>query len=128
MIFLSHHRRPAPHSTAPDQDELRRRRRARMRAVYSATFSLSREVEAVCDPLARRVTVLPRPLPAKVWVSDLADAVHELVSVVVGWLAESDHSPKHDTWLPNRVSAPMRSEGCATSPSDRPCPRSPTTT
>lgn len=72
------------------QDELRERRRKYLSHVYTGAFDLSAEVEAICDPLARRVAARPRPAAHRREVDDLADAVHELVSTVVGWLAEAD--------------------------------------
>lgn len=77
-----------------DQAELRVRRRGRQRVAYTSDFSLSREIDDVCSPPAARIAELPNPRGALVWVSDLAEATHEAVSVIVGWLAEVDAKRK----------------------------------
>ena len=46
----------------------------------------------IVEPLAARMAELPRPLAVRQEVDDVADATHELVSTVVGMLAESRHS------------------------------------
>lgn len=76
------------------QDELRARRRAGfMAGHYDGDWSLAAEVAAVCRPLADRIAAADRPQrfnhsPASVpW---LIEEAHELVGVVVGWVAEAD--------------------------------------
>ncbi|GFG68093.1 hypothetical protein MKUB_55830 [Mycobacterium kubicae] len=78
------------------QPELRERRRAGMiTGHYSADWSLAREIADVVTPLARRVAAADRPTrfghaatPGS--VPALAEAVHEAVGTIVGWLAEAD--------------------------------------
>ncbi|MDA4108167.1 hypothetical protein MHOL44478_12960 [Mycobacterium holsaticum DSM 44478] len=72
------------------QAQLRQRRRAGLTTAYGGAFSLPAEVSAVVHPLARRVSRLPNPQVCASCAADLADAVHELVSTVIGWLAEID--------------------------------------
>lgn len=80
--------------TPPSQQELRRRRRDGLPAGhYGGTWSLAREIEAVCRPLAERIAA--RPSPGRfnrdaVSVATLAEAVHELVGTITGWIAERD--------------------------------------
>lgn len=82
----------APHRYT--QDELRARRRAGfMAAYYGGDFSLAAEVAAVCRPLADQIASADRPerfRHSPVCVPLLAEAVHELVGVVVGWVAQRD--------------------------------------
>ncbi|WP_067789029.1 hypothetical protein [Mycobacterium sp. 852014-52450_SCH5900713] len=78
------------HSRPVDQIEQRRRRRASMPLAYDGDFDLAAEVAAIADPLAARVADAAQPLAFRPPVIELADAVHELVSAVVGWLAETD--------------------------------------
>ncbi len=71
------------------QAELRERRRAGLSAAhYSGQFRLAREIADVAGPLAQRVAAAPARfrLPV-IW---LAEATHEAVGVIVGWLAEAD--------------------------------------
>ncbi|NVN51698.1 hypothetical protein [Mycolicibacterium hippocampi] len=74
------------------QAELRTRRRAGLPVVYNGEFDLAAEISDICMPLARRAARcngLHMAFPSL--VRDLVDAVHgELVSTVVGWLAEID--------------------------------------
>lgn len=76
------------------QAELRQRRRAGMTVGhYSRDWSLAREIADVVGPLARRIATADRPARfghSQASVPWLAEAVHELVSTVVGWLAEAD--------------------------------------
>ncbi|WP_374025608.1 hypothetical protein [Mycobacterium sp. HNNTM2301] len=78
------------HSRQADQTEQRRRRRASMPLAYDGAFDLAAEVAAIAEPLAARVAAGPQPLAFRPHVIELADATHELVSTVVGWLAETD--------------------------------------
>jgi hypothetical protein len=73
-----------------DQTDQRRRRRASMTVVYTGAFDFGVEVAAIAEPLGQRVAAARQPLLFRSWVVELADAAHELVSTVVGWLAESD--------------------------------------
>ncbi|OBI78913.1 hypothetical protein A5664_17060 [Mycolicibacterium fortuitum] len=84
------------------QAELRERRRAGLSTVYGGAFSLADEMSAAVHPLAYRVSTLPNPQVCAGRVADLADAAHELVSTVTGWLAELDARARtehlaHDT-------------------------------
>lgn len=104
MTITAHNNTPAARAAQLDQpqrapvvysqDELRRRRRARMTLRYDGTFDLTAEVDAICSPLARRVAQLPRPGACWRDVDAVADAVHEAVSVVVGLVAQRDASRK----------------------------------
>lgn len=80
---------PGAPSPAPPQDEQRQRRRAWLRVHYSGTFDLGAEVAAIVAPLADAMAALPRPVAMRFEVDEVADAVHELLSAVVGMLAES---------------------------------------
>ncbi|WP_326544688.1 hypothetical protein QGN31_06545 [Mycobacterium sp. 2-64] len=57
--------------------------------VYRGDFDLASEVSAILSPLADQVAVLPHPLAMRPKVDGAAKAVHELLSTVVGMLAES---------------------------------------
>lgn len=83
------YRRPSP--TMP-QAEQRERRHNRLPIVYGGSFSLTEEVAAICSALAVRVAAEPLPLPCTYRddVAHLADAVHETVSLAVGWIAEAE--------------------------------------
>ncbi|WP_237394163.1 hypothetical protein [Mycobacterium paraintracellulare] len=76
------------------QDELRARRRAGfMAGYYGGDWSLAAEVAAVVAPLADRIAAADRPerfRHSPVCVPLLAEAVHELVGVVIGWVAQRD--------------------------------------
>lgn len=76
------------------QDELRARRRAGfMAGHYSGDWSLAAEVAAVCRPLADRIAAAEHPGRFRVSSASvpwLVEEVHELVGVVVGWVAEAD--------------------------------------
>jgi hypothetical protein len=71
------------------QDELRQRRRHWLPVIYRSDFDLAAEVAAIVGPLARAVSRIPRPEALHRDVYDVTDAVHELLSTVVGMLAES---------------------------------------
>jgi hypothetical protein len=77
-----------------DQTALRERRRKHMPIVLGGDFDLSGEVAVICEPLAGRVAALPSPVFAGRWVDDVVDAVHELVSTIIGWLAALDARAK----------------------------------
>jgi hypothetical protein len=77
---------PAP---VYSQEQQRQRRRGWLRVHYCEQFDLAAEVSAICTPLAQQVCALPRPLAMRRDVDDVADAVHELLSTVIGMLAES---------------------------------------
>jgi len=81
---------PAP---IPDctQAEMRERRRKWLRVNYGAEFDLTIEVRGIVEPLAAEVAKLPKPAALRREIDALADAVHELLSTVVGMLAESRH-------------------------------------
>ena len=87
--------RPEPAQAAPEpvysQAQQRERRRKWLRVHYRGNFHLAAELAAIVDPLARDVSQLPRPLVLRGEVDEVADAVHEVVSTVVGMLAESKH-------------------------------------
>jgi hypothetical protein len=73
------------------QDEQRVRRRGWLPVHYREQFDLTTEVSAIIGPLAEQLSALPRPLALRRDVDAVADAVHELVSAVVGMLAEAKH-------------------------------------
>jgi hypothetical protein len=77
-----------------DQTDQRRRRRASMPVTYDGDFDLCAEIAAIVDPLAQRIAAAPQPHLFRSRVLELADAAHELVSTVVGWLAEFDARAK----------------------------------
>lgn len=78
------------------QAELRERRNKGLPpGHYGADWSLAREIALVCEPLARRIAAADRPSRFRHSatagsVPTLAEAVHELVGVAVGWVAEAD--------------------------------------
>lgn len=78
------------------QAELRERRRAGLTiGHYGGDWSLAREIAEVVNPLAQRVAAADRPARFRhsataASVPVLAEAVHELVGTVVGWVAERD--------------------------------------
>lgn len=73
------------------QAEQRDRRREGLTVALDGRWSLTDEVQAICGPLAAQVTAAA-PNPAAYWrnVDDLRDAVHQVVHVVVGLLAQAD--------------------------------------
>lgn len=73
------------------QDELRKRRRGWLRVHYRGDFDLAAEVAAILGPLTGPLSALPHPGALRRDIDELTDAVHELVSTVVGMLAESRH-------------------------------------
>lgn len=85
-----------------DQAHLRSRRRQSLGLTYTGAFSLAAEVEAITAPLAERVATEPRPEVHVYAVRAVADAVAEVVSFVVGAVAERDgrakvrHLPSND--------------------------------
>lgn len=82
------------------QAELRQRRRAGMTVGhYGGDWSLAREIADVVSPLAQRVAAARRPTrfrhsATSASVPILAEATHELVGTIVGWLAEADARAK----------------------------------
>lgn len=80
------HRPPRRYSQA----ENRQRRRSGKLTRNGGDFSAVREIADVAGPLAARVTYLATPLRVRRLVLDYADAAHELVSTVTGWLAVQD--------------------------------------
>lgn len=86
-----HLQRPVAPEPVYSQDELRQRRRQWLPVKYTAAFNLGSEIGAILSPVARDVAALPRPLATRPAIDEIADAVHELVSTVVGMLAESKH-------------------------------------
>lgn len=75
-----------------DQTQSRARRREWRRVHYTGSnFNLKTEVGEILTPLSKSATRLPRPLALRREIDDVADAVHEVVSTVVGMLAESRH-------------------------------------
>ncbi|WHU48664.1 hypothetical protein QNM97_06630 [Gordonia sp. L191] len=79
---------PPEHS----QDELRARRRKSLPNVYRASFSLSGEVAALCDPLAHRISsgdssTAQRMTPA---VRELGAAVGSVVAGIAKLIAQRD--------------------------------------
>lgn len=72
------------------QDELRSRRRQVLPVVLLSDFSLADELAAICCPLAPRLSLEPNLHAYQRNMDELVDAVHGLVHVVVGVLAERD--------------------------------------
>ncbi|MBF9328245.1 hypothetical protein [Mycobacteroides chelonae] len=87
---------PAP-KASPDQAELTVRRRRRQPIRYGGSFNLAVEIEAVCGPGARLVSQLPKPHVMRRDIEAVVDATHEVMSVVVGMLAESKASDPNIT-------------------------------
>lgn len=83
-----------------NQAELRERRRRGLKTgQYDGDWSLAAEIAAVVNPLAERVAAADRPARFRHSatggsVPDLAEAVHELVGAVVGWVAEAEARAK----------------------------------
>lgn len=80
------------------QAELRERRRAGLTVGhYGGGWSLAREIAEAVNPLAQRIAAADRParfahsMHSVPW---LAEATHELVGTVVGWVAERDARAK----------------------------------
>lgn len=73
-----------------NQAENRLRRSSGKLTRNTGDFSAVREIADVAGPLAARVTYLAAPLRVRRLVPDYADAAHEFVSTVTGWLAEVD--------------------------------------
>lgn len=86
-------RRPQP-PRRYSQAELRERRRTGLTVgQYGGDWSLAREIAEQCTPLAQRIAADARPsrfMRSTATVTWLAEEVHELVGVVVGWAAEAD--------------------------------------
>lgn len=80
---------PGVREATYSQDEQRQRRRQWLPVRYSSKFDLAAEVSAIVGPLAEHVAALRQPGVLRTEVDDVADAVHELLSTVVGMLAES---------------------------------------
>ncbi|MDY6871280.1 MAG: hypothetical protein SV966_12460 [Actinomycetota bacterium] len=93
------------------QAELRERRRTGFTAGhYGGDWSLAREIADVVGPLAQRIAADDRPtrfMRATATVPGLAEQVHELVGVVVGWVAERDARAKTAHLEPGRRRAAM---------------------
>ncbi|MEZ0053250.1 hypothetical protein ABIA30_004277 [Mycobacterium sp. MAA66] len=83
------HKQPQPPRRAVSLDEQRDRRRKVLPIVYGGTFDLTREVTAICGPLAYSVSTLVRPVSARREVDQLADAVAEVVHAAAGLVGES---------------------------------------
>lgn len=79
----------APTLLPADQTEQRQRRRAWLAVHYDHRFDLAAEIRCIIAPLAAEVARLPRPLAMRAEVDNIADAAHEVLSTVVGILAES---------------------------------------
>jgi len=84
------HRTPQAPS-GESQDVQRHRRRHWLRVHYDNRFDLAAEIGAIVGPPAAEISYLPHPLSMRGDAENLADAVHELLSGVVGMLAESRH-------------------------------------
>ncbi|WP_333895135.1 hypothetical protein [Mycolicibacterium gadium] len=82
--------RPPRGRLATKQAEVRRRRRTHMPVVHDGSWSLRREIADVAGALADRVATQPSPLQLRREVLAYADAAHEAVGTVTGWLAEHD--------------------------------------
>jgi len=91
------------------QDELRERRRKYLSLVYTGSFSLSAEVEAICEPLARRVAALPHPAALAEKVDLVGAAAHEVAHVVVGLLAGREADTAQRPPLPEFAADDLKS-------------------
>lgn len=76
------------------QAENRLRRTSGKLTRNTGDFSALHEIADVAGPLAARVTYLAAPLRVRRLVLHYADAAHEFVSTVTGWLAEVDAQAK----------------------------------
>lgn len=79
--------RPQP-APVYSQDEQRERRRKHLPLRYGGEFDLTDEIAAICGPVAERVAADPRPSAYAADVAEVGDAVHELICVSAGLLAE----------------------------------------
>lgn len=82
---------PAPLATAT-QDQMRERRRHRQPVHLRGDFNLATEVAVVIGPVATDASRLPNPVVLRADIEAVADAVHELLSVVVGMIAADRHA------------------------------------
>lgn len=85
--------RPQPPRRYSQAEHRERRRTGLTVGQYGGTWSLAREIAEQCNPLAQRIADDARPsrfLRSTATVTWLAEEVHELVGVVVGWVAEAD--------------------------------------
>ncbi|MGB0971183.1 MAG: hypothetical protein ACPGVG_09510 [Mycobacterium sp.] len=73
------------------QAEKRDRRRRWLRATYTGDFDLTVEIREILTPLAKEAAKLPCPQVLRPEIDAVADTVHEIVSTVIGMLAESRH-------------------------------------
>ncbi len=94
---------PAPLAVA-SQDQMRERRRRRQPVHYRGDFNLATEVAAVCGPVAAEASRLRNPVVLRADIEAVADAVHELLSVVVGLIAADRHA-SHDSLARSRQAA-----------------------
>lgn len=85
------HPQPAPVYTQAQQ---RDRRRKALCVTLGGDWSLSKDIAAICRPLASRVAATPRPAAYGRYLDELFDATHQVVHVVVGLLAERDAQRK----------------------------------
>jgi hypothetical protein len=85
-----------PPSVKMPQGEQRKLRLTGRRVIYGQAFSLTTEIAAIVTPLAARIAAEPEPGPVlcRDDVQALADAVHAVVSAVVGRIAESEAQRK----------------------------------
>jgi hypothetical protein len=72
------------------QAENRQRRNVGHLTRNGGDFSAVREIAEVVEPSAARITTLTAPLRVRRQVLDYADAAHEFVGTVSGWLAVQD--------------------------------------
>lgn len=85
---------PAPEpvlggETGFDQAAMRQRRRQWLRVSYGSSFDLAAEIRDITTHLAGEASQLKYPLAMRADVDNVTDAVHELLSTVVGMLAGS---------------------------------------
>lgn len=83
---------PSPTAPTPPtlgQEIQRHRRQHWLRVHYTGDFDLAAEIAAITEPLAAEISYLSHPLAMRDDVEDITDAVHEVLSVVIGMLAES---------------------------------------
>ncbi|RPA20005.1 hypothetical protein [Gordonia sp. OPL2] len=79
--------RPVAPEPTYSQDEKRDRRRHWLPFTYDADFSLAAEVDAICEPLAKRIAEQPNATGYIGYVEAVADAVGELCGTVAGLTA-----------------------------------------
>lgn len=83
------------------QTDWRPRRLQALITRHIEDFSASREIADIAEPLAARVTALPSPLRFRRLIGRYAEAVHEFVGTVTGWVGSSDDAESRTAHLVN---------------------------